>query len=469
MRSKPLAGGPFKPSFGLSGAVDLDLAFDLAPIVRRLLQLRIRSRAVTTVLQTTFSLQAASHLNTVNFAPSQSAARINPLRLLAAVSLLAIAVGILSLTMKSQDAGNRDYITYWAAGHQLIHRANPYDGQAILRLEKNAGFQNPRPFFMRNPPYAFFLALPLGLVGATAGAVCWSVALVAALAASVRMLWILHGRPPDRTHLIAYLFPPVLACLFQGQIGIFILLGVTLFLYLHRSQPYLAGTALLLCALKPHLFLPFGAVLLAWIVATRAYRILLGASAALLASLALSFYLDPAAWSHYAHMARAANLQDEFIPTMSLVFRLLVHRGAAWLQFVPAFAAVLWALRYFLRHRAHWRWMDHGLLLLLVSVLVAPYAWFTDEVLVLPAILAALYRLSDAGRSLVPFACLASAALIELFALVHPSSGYYLWTAPAWFAWYIYAVRSAGRQAPAEAEDGALDESRRRLDLSEAK
>jgi hypothetical protein len=241
-----------------------------------------------------------------------------------------------------------------------------------------------------------------------------------------------------------------------------------LFLYLHDSQPYLAGIALLLCALKPHLFLPFGAVLLAWIVATRAYRILLGGSAVLLASLALAFYLDPAAWSHYAHMARAANLQNEFIPTMSLFFRLLIHRGAAWLQFVPASAAVVWALRYFWRHRAHWRWMDHGLLLLLVSVLVAPYAWFTDEVLVLPAILAALYRLSDAGRSLVPFVCLAAAALVELFAHVHPSSGFYLWTAPAWFAWYLYAIRSVARPAPSEVEDGALDESRCRLDLSQA-
>jgi hypothetical protein len=389
--------------------------------------------------------------------------RVNPLRVVAAFLLLAFGVCILAFAMTGNNAANRDFISYWAAGQQLVNHGNPYDGNAILPIQHAAGYNLNRPMLMRNPPSGLFLAVPLGFVGARTGAVLWSLALVTSLMGSIRMLWIMHGRLPDRLHLVGYCFPPALACLLAGQIGIFMLLGVTLFLYFHESKPYFAGAALLLCALKPHLFLPFGVALLAWIVTRKAYRILVGGSAALMVSLALSFFLDPAGWSHYAHMASAAKLQEEFIPTVSLVFRLIVHRNAVWLQAVPAFAGCVWALRYFWTRRKQWNWMDQGLLLLIVSVMVAPYAWFTDEAVLLPAILAGLYRASESGRSLLPFGCIAGAALIEVLAGVSMTSGFYVWTVPAWLAWYLYAVCATAAQPltaydplPAEKRKAAL-------------
>jgi hypothetical protein len=387
-------------------------------------------------------------------ASAQPSGRVNLLRVVAAISMLMVGVCILAFAMSASDAANRDFISYWAAGQQLVHHGNPYDGDAILGIERSSGL-NGRPFFMRNPPSAFFLALPLGLVGVRVGVVLWSLALVAALMASIRMVWILHGRPPGRLHLVGYCFPPTLACLLSGQIGMFLLLGVVLFLYFHHSKPYFAGAALILCALKPHLFLPFGVVLIARIVMHKAYRILAGTLGAMLASVALSFFLDPVGWSHYARMMRSASIRDEFVPTISLVFRLVVHRDSAWLQFGPAFAGCIWGLWYFWTRRERWHWMDQGLLLLVVSVMVAPYAWFTDEALLLPAILAGLYRASDSGRSLVPLGCVAGVALIGVLAGIPMTSGFYVWTTPAWLAWYLYTVRSIDA-LPSEALDPPL-------------
>src|SRR3984885_10861262 len=216
--------------------------------------------------------------------------KTTPLRTIAAALILSVGVAILSFAMTSSNAAKKDFITYWAAGHQLIHHANPYDGPEILALQKSAGFEDSRPFFMRNPPSAFWIALPLGVLSAKWGAVVWSLAILAALMTSIRLLWILQGSPPDRLHLVGYVFPPVLACLLAGQFGIFLLLGVTLFLHFYESRPYVAGASLLLCALKPHLFLPFGVVLLAWILVSRSYRILAGAAVALTMSLALAFF-----------------------------------------------------------------------------------------------------------------------------------------------------------------------------------
>lgn len=356
-----------------------------------------------------------------------------PLRLIAAALILSIGVSILALITTENTAGNRDFVSYWATGQQLVHRANPFDGPGVLRIEQGAGFTDNRPFFARNLPSAFFLFLPLGFLGERAAAILWTLALAAALMAAVRLLWLMNGRQPDRLHLIAYVFPPAFACLLAGQLGILMLLGLVLFLYFRESRPFLAGSALLLCSLKPHLFLPFGIVLLAWMISRRAYRIMAGTGFSLFASVALSFVLDPSAWAQYGQMMRASRLQAELLPTVSTVFRLIVNRDFTWLQFVPAALGSIWALRYFWTHRERWDWAEHGSLLLLVSVTVAPYAWFTDETVLLPAIMFGLYR---ANRSLIPFACIAGLALIEVFFGAGLSSPWYLWTAPAWLIWY---------------------------------
>jgi Glycosyltransferase family 87 len=377
---------------------------------------------------------------------AQPGGRVNPWRVVAAISMLMVGVCILAFAMSASDAANLDFISYWAAGQQLVHHGNPYDGDAILGIERASGYLNGRPFFMRNPPSAFFLALPLGFVGVRVGVVLWSLALVASLMASIRMLWILHGRPPDRLHLVGYCFPPTLACLLSGQIGMFLLLGVVLFLYFHHSKPYFAGAALILCALKPHLFLPFGVVLIAWIVMHKAYRILAGTLGAMIASVVLSFFLDPAGWSDYARMMKAASIQDEFVPTISLVFRLVVHRDSAWLQFGPAFAGCIWGLWYFWTRRERWNWLDHGSLLLINSILVAPYAWLTDQVVVIPALLQAVYL----TRSRVAIAILAIATVVEEIVVCRGAplmhSAIEVWTVPVWLAWYLYAVRSKADQ-----------------------
>ena len=386
-------------------------------------------------------------------------AKPNPMRIVLSLLLLAAAVALVAAiasSMSRESAGSRDFIAYWAAGQQLVHGADPYDSAAILSLESAAGLHGDRPNMMLNLPVAFFMALPLGLVSAKTGMILWLILLVACLMASIRILWYLHGRPNDRLHLLGYVFPPVLACIVAGQLGIFLLLGVVLFLYFHQSRPLLAGAALLLCAVKPHLFLPFAVVLLAWLLSRKAYRLLAGICAAIGASCALAFLFDAHAWSQYARMmSQRAEVSQDFVPTLSILFRLLVDRNAAWLQFVPAAAACAWALWYFWTRRARWNWMDQGLLLLLVSEVCAPHAWFTDEVIVLPAVLASLYRADRLDRSLLPFGLIAGIALIEVMAQVTLISVFYVWTAPAWLACYLYATR-AKPTPPEEARADAV-------------
>jgi Glycosyltransferase family 87 len=288
--------------------------------------------------------------------------------------------------------------------------------------------------------------LPLGFVGPKAGLIAWLLIQIASASLSIWILWKHQGSPATRLHLFGYGFAPILACMMAGQLGIFFLLSVTLFLYLHRARPFLAGALLLPCAMKPHLFVPFGLVLLLWMIMRRQFSILIGFALACAASCALAFSVDPQIWSQYTRMMRSTAMFDVFIPTLSTALRFLIDRHAVWLQFVPEALACLWALGYFWARRTVWNWMHQGLLVLLVSVACAPYAWFTDEAVLLPAILAGLYTATEMRRSLLPLALFAGISLLEVLRAVPLTSPYYLWTPIAWLAWYLYATRSGSRE-----------------------
>ena len=372
----------------------------------------------------------------------------SPWRIAAALGLLAVCVAFLAFGMNDESIGKRDYPEYWAAGQLLVHGGNPYDPEAILRLERLAGATRAQPQVSFSPPFAFIWALPLGLVGSRTGAVLWLLAIVLCLMASTKMLRDMYGTPDSRLHMLGYVFAPVLACVMVGQLDIFLLLGIVLFLRFHQDRPFLAGAALLPFSMKPHLLLPFFVVLLVWSVSRKNYRILFGAFTALLASSLVVFFADAYAWTQYAQMLKVLQPTSLFVPTLSLSFRLLINPAAGWLQFIPEAACCVWSVWYFWTRRNQWDWKDQGLLLILVSVICAPYAWFFDEAIVLPAILASLYQRENSGRSLAPFGLVALIALFEVMWRVDLTSVFYLWTAPAWLIWYLYATRRTTANTP---------------------
>jgi len=370
--------------------------------------------------------------------------------------LIAVVTGLMfvhvtlflcTLPLAEKMAGGSDFVAYWATGQQLAHHANPYDQNAMIRIEHGAGLPDAYQVgFMRNPPWGLLLALPLGYVGLRVGALLWSLFLLACHLSSVRALWRLHGKPNNCIHWIAASFAPALICLMIGQTSVIVLLGFTLFLRMHRSRPFLAGLSLWLCTLKPHLFLPIGAVLLAWILVSRSYKLLAGAIVALAASCAAVTCLDPAAWFDYAQMMRTTGIENEQIPCLSVMLRLWLSPHAMWLSYLPTALACLWALGYFWPRRNAWNWNRDGGLVLLLSLLTAPYAWICDGAVAIPALLQGAYL----TRSRILLAVLALASLlieVELLLSIKLSSTAYLWTAPAWLAWYLLATRASTTQS----------------------
>jgi hypothetical protein len=117
--------------------------------------------------------------------------------------------------------------------------------------------------------------------------------------------------------------------------------------------------------------------------------------------------------------------------------------------------ALVWCAWFCAVNGPNWDWRKHGLTLLVVSVLTTPYAWFTDEVVLLPAMLQAglwIYRArqrATMGTRVVSVCCasLNLLLLLILAAKVPFATGIYFWSSLVWFSWYFYAKGFSSRDA----------------------
>ncbi|MGB7190210.1 MAG: glycosyltransferase family 87 protein [Acidobacteriaceae bacterium] len=373
-----------------------------------------------------------------------------------AVFILMTTFCVLATPLGAILAGltSHDTICFWTSGRLLVHGHNPYEREAVGAIEAALGFHvNPQAIFMmREPPTALYLIAPLGLLGPREGVFAWALLLAACLAISVRSIASVAERPYERNLLwLGCCFAPALACIEIGQTALIVLLGLTLFLRFHHSRPFWAGAALSLCAMKPHLLLPFGVVLLVWVVVSRKWTILAGAVATTAIESGIPMLFDRAVWPHYLAAMRTESIMDEFVPTLGTGLRFLVDRKAMWLQFVPAALGCAWALWYFWRNRAKWDWRTHGSLLTLVSLMVAPYSWLTDSAIAIPAILFALLGPVPPRRGsltlLLALMCAAAAAMLTTSVFYSKPN---LLAGIAWLAWYLYAA--SGRKPVDEHE-----------------
>jgi hypothetical protein len=83
--------------------------------------------------------------------------------------------------------------------------------------------------------------------------------------------------------------------------------------------------------------------------------------------------------------------------------------------------------------------MRDDCLLMLVSFLTAPYAWLFDNCVAMPALMHGAYQTTS--RTLLTILVLASVTVdVAFMSGVGNLSSYYLWTAPAWLAWYLCAT-----------------------------
>jgi len=343
-----------------------------------------------------------------------------------------------------------DFVEYWAAGHLNAHRQNPYDGELLLPLERAAGRDTDEAIMMWNPPWTLTLAMPVGLMPARLAQLSWlAISLILVIVCSDR-LWALYGGSRDLrwvAWLIGLTFLPTLFVLQSGQIGPFILLGITGFLLAERSgRLWLAGACGVLMAIKPHLLYLFWITLIAWAVwrpfPTRWKVIVGGAIAGLIATL-IPLVTNPDVLNQYWEAMRYRTPDQWKSPTIGSYLREALGGERFGLQFAPTIIGVAWLMADCWRQRARvWNWAERMPMLILVSFATASYgAWPFDLVILLPAVIEIAAGLSFARDRKRAILALGLYVAINLAALIMNilaiTSDKFVWMAPTILLGYV--------------------------------
>jgi hypothetical protein len=321
-----------------------------------------------------------------------------------------------------------DFFTFWLGGRMAWPGSDPYDPAQWLaahRLYDQPWV--PNPAFIYPLPLALLLA-PLGLLPLGGAYIAWTALSIGLVMASGWLLLSPGRCAAARPYLIpfllgAFLFRPLIVILRNGQLGVVLLALLALALWLlERERPFAAGLALALLALKPPLGVTLPALLAAWLLARRAWRGLAGMAAGGAALLLLGMLKDPG-WvgKFLAGAGQKLTLTFGYSPTVwGLAGAGCDHAPGCTLAWGGAASIVLAGglLGIFLWRGAR---LSAGLALSLAvpaALLVVPYLWAYDQVLLILPLGLAVRGLAQRGRPFLLGALLMLAVSVAALALL---------------------------------------------------
>ena len=361
---------------------------------------------------------------------------------------LAILAYQLSCLVASPGVLTGDYVEYWAAGRLNLSGSNPYAADQLLSMQRAA---NRRTEFlpMFYPPWTLALAMPLALFSYPISRLLWFILCNAMILKATNWTWIILGGSTQRcwpAWIIAFTFFPTIIVLRMGQIGPVLLLGVAGFLHFeHKKRYWLAGAFAALLAIKPHVVYLICISILVWSIGRRRWGILGGGSIVLLSATLTAMMFNSRVITQYLSATMAADSLLVFAtPTFGSLLRLLLGFERTWLAFVPMVLGIFWLGLYGLRYRADWLWAERIPLLLLVSVVTAPYGWSFDQVVLIPVLLKAMIQVLATNLLRIVSGAIISYMVLNIaaFALHGRIPDFWqFWMAPVLLIWYLLAQR----------------------------
>jgi len=260
--------------------------------------------------------------------------------------------------------------------------------------------------------------------------------------------WALLGGSNQKRWLasvIAFTFFPTIHVLRIGQVGPVLLLGIAGFLHFeHKRRYWLAGVFAALLAIKPHLLYLVCISILVWSIGRRTWGLLGGGALFLMSATLTVMVFNPNVITQYLNATVADSPLIWMSPTFGSLLRLLLGSERKWLVIVPMVAGIFWLGMYGLRHRADWLWVDRILLLLLASVVTAPFGWSFDQVVLIPVLLQAMIQLFATSRRRIVYGAIISYLAINIAAFaihVRYTDFWLIWLAPVLLIWYMLVHR----------------------------
>jgi hypothetical protein len=343
---------------------------------------------------------------------------------------------------------NDDFVRYWAGGKLNVHGENPYELARIIKLQEEVGVAESEVTnaIVLNPPWAITLLMPFGLLDYYVGRLSWLFLSIALILLSAVILWrIYSGNPKHRWFviLIVFIFAPTISVLEKGQIAAFILIGTVAFVYFASvdRNDWMAGISLAIIAIKPQLLLLFWIALLFWIVQQRRWKILISIIITILSLTLVAIATNQYIIQQYLNMLQTYQISDWASPTIGSYIRYFwFETKQFWLQFLPVVLGGIWLTYYWYRHHDTWNWLNELPIILLISMVLSPYSWTYDLVVLVPAVaLAAIWIATDWKNWTTPLMVFTFFGITILDLVLHMKLDefWFIWVAPALLIWFL--------------------------------
>ena len=280
----------------------------------------------------------------------------------------------------------QDLAQYWAAAH-LLH-SNPYSAALTSQFERSAGIFS-TPLITKMPPWAIVTFLPLGIFGYHASFALWAVTSVIVIG------WCAYiaGRPVRRSAgnalaALPLLYGPTIVLLMLGQYTVFTFLGAVLFCsFASRRQELLAGASLLLVLGKPHTTILFLISVACWAVYRRRWVVFASAATTIASASFIALLINHQVFEQFLGRSRLVIHETEAYPNLGGILYSISGRHP--LALLPQAVGLFWIIFYWSKNRQEWDWEHHGPVVLMVSVVCSYYSYPYDQILCLPALIAA--------------------------------------------------------------------------------
>lgn len=366
-----------------------------------------------------------------------------------AVVLILSSCGILfcALLMAASALPAQDFSNFWAAA-QLISK-NPYSHQLVAELEKSHGMSVTAPWLViKNPPWAILFVLPFSFFPYPVALALWNTFTIIALVVCSRVIWNMFTHEQSLAPLLLpLLFGPTVVLVILGQWTILVLVGVTVFLsMIEQKRDWLAGAALMLVLGKFHIALLFLLAVAFWTFYGKRWAVLFsGVITTGVASL-ITLALNPHIFAQFLEHDLQATHQTSPIPNLGGI--LYEAFRVPLLALLPQIIGLLWVIFYWFSKRDEWDWKSHGMLVLVSSIACSYYSYPYDQLIALPALVAAFLT---GNRRL--FVLLFVAANIGYMLYIFQVAGrfgfnymFLSWTPAAWLITYVASQPSNQRQ-----------------------
>jgi hypothetical protein len=338
---------------------------------------------------------------------------VAPLLLLLGVLLAVRIVG----AMDYHHADN-DFFTFYLAGHLVAQGGSPYDP-----LQWQAGYHQfqigfiPNPAFLYPLPLAMLLA-PLGLLPLPVAYVAWVTLTELMIIACLAILLSLETNPRRRLFFIplfagTVLFRPTILTLTQGQVsGLFLFTLVWIAFLWQKGKWFWGGLLLGLLSLKPNLgFILIGLVAI-WLLRNRIWRALGGTLLAGIFVLAAGLIDNPGWLGQYLQVG-SHKLAETFggSPTVWGLGALISHNQMAATLAIGSLAGMLLLYGFFravlpapptpqvqMPGQATLRPLSVLALAVCVTLLVTPYTWTYDQLLLILPLTTLILAMDRTGK-----------------------------------------------------------------------